>query len=163
MSRADPPRVAAALLRRFVTDNEPLVGDLLEQFGDRPSRLWFWRQVLLAIAIRSLQPRDTESPLGLVDHASFVPAEPRQDVEPRRINLTASPLPDVGGLGLVAFGVLIAVARPEAIWIFLPGIVAGVALGLTMAIVRRRAVLLGPPGARRTLLHDCADREMPPP
>ena len=47
--RFDPPRLAVGLLRRFVPDNEPLVGDLLERFAMGQSRLEFWRQVLLAI------------------------------------------------------------------------------------------------------------------
>jgi hypothetical protein len=157
MTGSDPPRVAVALLRRFVNDNEPLVGDLLEGFAVRQSRPWFWQQVLLAIVIRSFQQRDEECPLGLVGHSSFIPAERGRNVEPRRINLTASPLPGVGGLGLVALGVLVALVRPEVLWIFLPAILGGVALGLTMAIVRQRAVLSSPATASRTLLRDSDD------
>ena len=157
MTGSDPPRVAAALLHRFVNDNEPLVGDLLEGFAVRQSRLWFWRQVLLAIVIRSFQQRDEECPLGLAEHSSFVPAERRRNVEPRRINLTASPLPHVGGLGLVAFGVLVALVRPEVWGIFLPAILGGAAFGLTLAIIRRRAILSSPAAASRTLLLDDDD------
>jgi putative ABC transport system permease protein len=47
MSR--PPRLARALLERFVSKNDPLVGDLLEEFAARPSSPWFWRQVAGAI------------------------------------------------------------------------------------------------------------------
>ena len=157
MTGSDPPRVAVALLRRFVNDNEPLVGDLLEGFAIKQSRLWFWWQVLLAIMIRLFQQRDEECPLGLAEHSSFVPAKRRRNVEPRRINLTASPLPDIGGLGLVALGVLVALVRPEVWWIFLPAILGGVAFGLTMAIIRRRAILSSPATASRTLLRDSDD------
>jgi hypothetical protein len=48
-----PPRLALALLERWIPDNEPLAGDLLEASRQR-SRAWFWRQVLLAIAARVL-------------------------------------------------------------------------------------------------------------
>ena len=151
MTNAVPPRLAVALLRRFVHDNEPLAGDLLEGFAARQSRLWFWRQVLFAIAIRSFQRRDDERPLGLDGH-SFVPARRERNVErSRRINLTASPLPDIGGLGLV---LLIAVAGPQVLWIFLPAILGGVAVGVTMAVVRRRAVLSSPAAVGRTFPRD---------
>lgn len=154
MTPSDPPRLAVALLRRFVDDNEPLIGDLLEGFAIRQSRLWFWRQALLAIAIRSFQPRDEEHPLGLAEPSSFVPATRQRNAGPRRINLTASPLPDVGGLGLVAFGVLVAMVRPEVWWIFLPAILGGAAIGLAMTVIRRRAILSNPATAGRTLLRD---------
>lgn len=152
MTGSHPPRLAVALLHRFLHDNEPLAGDLLEGFAHRQSRLWFWRQVLFAIVLHSFQQRDEERPLGLAEHLSFSPVERARRVERRRINLTASPLPDVGGLGLVAFGVLVAVVRPEMLWIFPPAILGGVALGLTMAIIRRRAVLSSPAAGSRTLL-----------
>lgn len=152
MTNSNPPRLAVALLRRFVHDNEPLAGDLLERFAAGRSRLWFWRQVLLAIAIRSLQRRADDRPLGLAGHSSVVSAGLARTVErPRRINVTASPLPGVSGLGLV---LLIAVAGPQVLWIFLPAILGGVAIGVTMALVRRRAVLSGPAAASRILLRD---------
>lgn len=155
MTGPDPPRLAAALLRRFLHDNEPLVGDLLERFAVSRSRLWFWRQVLTAIVIRAFQRRDQERPLGLVGPSASGPNERARDVEhPRPINLTASPLPGVGGLGLVALGTLVALVRPDAWWVFLPAILGGVALGVTMALVRRRAVLSGPAKRNRTLLRD---------
>ena len=52
-SRPDVLILAQAVisLEQFVHDNEPLAGDLLEGFAVRRSRVWFWRQVLLAIAI----------------------------------------------------------------------------------------------------------------
>ena len=157
MTGSHPPRLAVALLHHFVDDNEPLAGDLLEGFAVRRSRLWFWRQVLLAIVIGLLQHRDRERPLGLAGH-SFVPAERGRNAQhSRRINLTASPLPDVGGLGLVVFGGLVALVRPEVVWFFVPAILGGEALGLTMAIIRRCVALSGPPAASRTFLRDSDD------
>jgi hypothetical protein len=47
------PRLAVALLERWLPDNEPLAGDLLEASRER-SRAWFWRQLLFAIASRAL-------------------------------------------------------------------------------------------------------------
>ncbi len=158
MTRSGPPPLAVALMRRFLHDNEPLAGDLLERFAVRQSRLWFWREVLTAIAIRAFQHRDQESPLGLAGHSGFDSRERAWNVaDPRQVNLTASPLPGIGGLGLVALGIVIALARPQVWWMFVPAIVGGAALGLTLALVRRGAVLSGPAMANRTLLRDSDD------
>lgn len=48
---APAPRVATWLLRRFSSGphGEAIAGDLIEQYPLRPSRLWYWRQVLSAI------------------------------------------------------------------------------------------------------------------
>jgi hypothetical protein len=140
MTRSHPPKLALRLLRRYVPDNDPLVGDLLEEFAVRRSRYWFWRQAFLAILIGSVQPRDREHPLGLTQ--SQCPSVPDAAPLPRHVNLTASPLPGIGGLGLVALGAIVATARPDAWWIFLPALAGGVLLGLAL-IVRRRAA----PGA----------------
>jgi hypothetical protein len=48
MKASQPPRLALALLERCVPDNEPLVGDLLEDRLKR-SDAWFWRQVVFAL------------------------------------------------------------------------------------------------------------------
>ena len=45
-----PPRFAVYLLTRIASGDEALVGDLVERFRQRPSRLWFWRQAIVAIA-----------------------------------------------------------------------------------------------------------------
>ena len=158
MTPSRPPRLAAVLLGHFLADNEPLAGDLLERFAERPSRLWFWRQVLMAIALRAFQPRDLEHPLGLVDAFESVPRLPERSASrPRRVNLTASPLPGVGGLGLVGFGVIAALAGVDVLWIFVPAIVGGAAIGLTLALRRRRAIMAGHAEAIRILSHDLRD------
>lgn len=46
------PRFATWLLVRFSSSphGEAIAGDLMEQYAARPSQLWYWRQVLWAIA-----------------------------------------------------------------------------------------------------------------
>ena len=48
-----PPVVATWLVLRLAThrSNEALVGDLSEEFQRRPSRSWYWRQVLVAVLV----------------------------------------------------------------------------------------------------------------
>ena len=139
MTKSDPPRLATALLRRFLHDNEPLVGDLFERFAVSQSRLWFWREVLTAVVIRAFQRPDRDHPLGLANHLDIMPHGPARSIEqPRQINLTASPLPGVGGLSLATLGALITVVRPDVWWMFLPAIIGGAALAVTMVLVRRR-------------------------
>jgi hypothetical protein len=49
----NPPALALWLLRHACSGlhKEALTGDLLEQFQERRSRVWFWKQVVVAIAI----------------------------------------------------------------------------------------------------------------
>ena len=128
----------------------------------RQSRLWFWREALTAIVFRAFQPRDREHPLGLLEASGSIPAERAPKVEqPRRVNLTASPLPGVGGLGLVAFGVIAALAGVDVLWIFLPAMVGGAAIGLILALRRGRAALAGSGEANRILPHGLYDGHHP--
>jgi hypothetical protein len=52
MTARRPPWLAVAALHLLVGDNEPLVGDLLEEWPQR-SRAWFWRQVTFAALARA--------------------------------------------------------------------------------------------------------------
>ena len=65
MTRTEPPRLAATLLDRFLAHDDPLAGDLLERYAATGSRLWLWREVIMAIWLRGFAPRDREHPLGL--------------------------------------------------------------------------------------------------
>jgi hypothetical protein len=51
MKSSDPPLVATWLLSHLTHDNQCLSGDLLEQFRSGRTRVWYWRQVLLAILV----------------------------------------------------------------------------------------------------------------
>ena len=51
MTVTNPPRLATWLLQRFASGSrgESLVGDLLEQYQQKRSPAWYWRQVVIAI------------------------------------------------------------------------------------------------------------------
>ena len=138
MMRRHAPRLALALLERFVPDGEPLAGDLVEEFERRRSTAWFWFQVLAAIATASLARRGEIRPLRLVDlqPADAVERARRARIRFNRVNLSASPVSDVGGLGLVVLGSLVTIVMPAAWWLLLASALAGVLLGLAIIAVR---------------------------
>lgn len=133
MTGKRPPRLALALLDRFAPDGSYLAGDLVEEFMRRPSRAWFWWQVL-GIAASRLRQFDDIRPLHLVD-LQPVDAQERTrrfGLRFHPVNLTASPIPGIGGLGLASLVLLVSVLLPAA-WLFLvASIVAGVTLGILM-------------------------------
>jgi hypothetical protein len=51
MRSANPPRVATWLLTQFTSADrlESLTGDIIEQYGCKRSRAWYWRQVIASI------------------------------------------------------------------------------------------------------------------
>lgn len=145
MTRRRAPRLALALIERFVPDSEALVGDVIEEFQTRRSRAWVWRQALGAVGAawheRSVEIR----PLRLVE------LQPADAVERSRqlvnrlppVNLSASPLPDIGGLGLVLLGFLVTVVTPSAWWALGASVIGGVAVGVVMIVVRARTPAIG--------------------
>lgn len=158
MTAVQPPRLAVALLNRFVPDNEPLAGDLVEEFRRRRSRLWFWRQVLVAIAIGSVQKAREGRPLALgpVDSTvsrdlHFACRSLRPSLTP--ISMTGSPVPGVGGLGLIALGLLVTAARPDAWAVPVYAVAGGILLGLALVVIRRRG-LSSPSNGNRILFGD---------
>jgi hypothetical protein len=137
MKSRTPPRLALALLERFAPDSEPLAGDLVEQFGERPSALWFWVQVFAAIAAASSSGTGEIRPLRLVDlqPADAVERTRRFGLRFPTVNLSTSPSAGVGGLGLAIFAGLLSFVRPTAWWMFLASALAGCALGVVMIVM----------------------------
>ena len=147
-----PPRLAMRLLDYFLPDNEPLTGDLLEEFERRQSSWWLWRQVVAAIlATPRARPGDAPGRLGLLDPnvAAALPAS-RPPLR-RRLNLTASPIHGIGGLGLVALAFLITVAAPGTWLVMIAIVLSGSLLGIVLAVIRHRAGH-APAGVRHFLI-----------
>jgi hypothetical protein len=144
MTSIAPPRLAVVLLRRHLSHNEPLVGDLLEEFDRRQSRLWLWWQVIAAIVVTTFRRPDEVRPLHLVDERS-TPLLPRPSAAlPGRVNvnggvvLTASPIRGVGGLGIAALLLVMTLIRP-ATWSFaLLALGAGLLFGVARILYTRR-------------------------
>lgn len=138
MTRSPAPRLALALLERLFPDNEPLAGDLLEEFERRRSIMWLWWQVLAAIAT-GLFARSVEiRPLRLVDlqPADAVERSRRMSLRFPSVNLTASPVAGVGGLGLVIFAGLVTMFAPAAWLLLVASALGGVLLGILIILLR---------------------------
>jgi hypothetical protein len=129
-----PPRLALVLLSQFVPEQEALIGDLLEEYERRRSRLWFWRQTLVAVVVGRSSRRSPARPLGL----SKDPGAPAREELHLPINLSASPVRGVGGLGLVALAALVAIVRPEAWWFVAAAVAGGILLGVIKVVLTRR-------------------------
>ena len=140
MKTSHSARVALSLLQRLAHRNEPLAGDLLEEFQTRRSGLWLWAQLLLAIAIGSFrQPR---VPVAL----NLTPIDPivaqwqmdRRLGIRKQVNLTGTSVEGVGGLSAVILGFLLSTVVPEVWWFVVGGITCGAVLGTTMVYKRRK-------------------------
>jgi hypothetical protein len=142
MKNRQPPRLALALLERFVPDSEPLAGDLVEEFEQRPSPVLFWVQVLAALAAAWGARSGEIRPLRLVDlqPAEAVERTRRLSLRFPAVNLSASPVAGVGGLGLLALACLVTGVMPTVWWWLLASALAGCALGGVMIVVRDHAV-----------------------
>jgi hypothetical protein len=138
MTRTEPPRLAVALLNRFLAHDDPLAGDLLERYAATGSRLWLWRQVIMAILLRGFAPSDREHPLGLTE-STGLPAEDRSvPLRPFRMNhLAASPVAGVGGLGLIALAVVLTLFVSNVWLLMLLGVTGGAAIAVAMTMARR--------------------------
>ena len=160
MTPAPPPPLAVRLLTHFAGHNEPLVGDLLEEFEHRQSRAWLWRQVVAAGWTYHGQRSSSEQSLDL-----GLGSTPRSVPLPRTVNLSGIPNAGVGGLGVVALIVLTLLVQASALWVLLPGLVFGVLLGIVMVMRRRIHGLSGPAGPAHSSVLDgvssIAHREPP--
>ena len=128
------PRLALALLEHFVPENVPLTGDLIEEFERRQSSGWFWWQVLTAIATASFERPAEIRPLRLVDlqPADALERSRRMSVHFPHVNLSASPLSGIGGLGLVVLAFHISLVVPDVWWVLLGSALAGVLIGIVL-------------------------------
>jgi hypothetical protein len=131
-------RVALWVVGRLAHRNEPLAGDLVEQFRAGRSGAWLWSQLLLGVAMGSF--RQPQVPVAL----NLTPIDPivaewlmSRRLPPRRINLS-SPGEGIGGLGLMTMGFLLSTVVPDVWWFVVGGIFSGLALGLTLAYRRRQ-------------------------
>jgi MFS family permease len=133
-------RLALAVLNRFADRNQPLSGDLLEQFRTGRSVVWLWAQLLLAIATGSF--RQTRTPVAL----NLTPIDPivaewmidRRLGMRKKVNLTGTPIEGVGGISAVILGFLLSTVVPDVWWFVVGGIVCGAILGTAMVIARRK-------------------------
>ena len=129
--------LAIWLLNHLAHRNEPLAGDLLEQYRVRQSALWLWSQLVLAIALGSFRQSRTPAALNLTQLDPIV-LEWLVDrkLTPRRVTM-GSPVEGVGGLGMMLIGFLLSTVVPDVWYFVMGGIVCGVGLGLTLAYRRR--------------------------
>jgi len=140
MRTSYPARVALSLLQRLAHRNEPLAGDLLEEFQRRQSAPWLWAQLLLAIAMGAFRQPRVPVALNLTPIDPIV-AQWQMDRKlgiRKQVNLTGTPIEGVGGLSAVILGFLLSTVVPDVWWFVFGGITCGAALGTAMAYRRRK-------------------------
>lgn len=141
MTRRPAPRLPIALLEWVVPSSGPLAGDLVEEFDRRQSVAWLWWQVIAAIAALLFEQPVEIRPLHLVDGQPLDAMERTRDWNRRfrNVNLSASPIPGVGGLGLLVLCVLVTMVMPGAWWGLAGSTIAGIAFGVWLIVSRDRA------------------------
>ena len=140
MTHVVPSRLALAVLDRLALDNEPLAGDLLEDFQKRRSRLWLWRQLLFAIVMQALYA--PHPPVSL----NLVPVDPvvaewlmaKRLAKPKRVNLTGTSVEGIGGLTMVILGLITTFTVPAIWWFVIGGIAAGIVCGIAMLKIHKQ-------------------------
>jgi hypothetical protein len=147
-----PPTLALALLRRVASGNDPLIGDLIEEFQAGRSRGWFWRQVLMAALPRpwrrrraakarlDINVRRPQEVAGVLDVPMGIHNAPLEGL----MNITAVRASGIGGLGLLVVAVLMVVDLPQLQPLMVSAACGGVVLGTVMILRRRRRGLSGP-------------------
>lgn len=157
MTRNDPPRLALSLLSRWLPDDDPLIGDLVEEFEAGRGRLWFWRQTCSALGAAWDRPNIGVRPLKLVAGPGRLdpdPTPPWPECSGGPLAyLPASSVNGIGGLGILAAIVLLTLVVPQ-IWLLVGlSLIAGAGLG---ALLTARTVLRmhrhWTPDIRRVLL-----------
>ncbi len=148
MTTKRPPALALALLRRVAADNDPLVGDLIEEFDNGRSASWFWRQVLTAAVTRPLAPgqgRDRGPRLAIntrrPGESAGLLGVPPVAPGPKPIgfmNISSVQVDGIGGLGLVVAAFCAALEFEQLRASMLVAVCGGVVLGGLMILLRRR-------------------------
>jgi len=143
MTAPKPPRLAEALLGRLALDNEPLAGDIIEEFRRRNSRFWLWRQLIAALVVQALYA--PHPPVA----RNLTPTDPvvaewlmwRRLTSDRKtqVSLTGSGVEGIGGLTMVILGFMMSTVIPAIWWFVVGGIGAGVLLGVVKLRARRVA------------------------
>jgi hypothetical protein len=142
-----PPRLALDFVARVVPDSEPLIGDLQEEFARRNSRLWLWWQCLGAV-VMTLR-RDAEiRPLRLVEQQPLDAIERTLALHRRRREVSPTPSPLPGSLGLVILGGLVTALAPVIWWGLLITFFGGLALAAVLTAAHKRQP---PPSSARRL------------
>jgi hypothetical protein len=145
MTPIRPSRAALALLEWATGRNQALIGDVLEEYQVRRSRVWLWKQVLLAVIVRPSYTR----PEGAVDDGSVFKLNPvahpanspiarRIALEPLRINVSSIQAQGIGGLGLLWVILVMTLVMPAAWWLAVCGLAGGLVLGTVLVMKHRR-------------------------
>ena len=143
MTAPKPPRLAEALLGRLALDNEPLAGDIIEEFRRRHSRLWLWRQLIAALVMQALYAPHPPVALNLTPTdpvvAEWMMWRRLTSDKKKQVNLTGTGVEGIGGLTMVILGFMMSTVIPAIWWFVVGGIGAGVLLGVVKLRARRVA------------------------
>jgi hypothetical protein len=139
---ASLPRLAHALLNRLALDNEPLAGDLAEEFHRRRSRLWLWQQLAYAFVRQALYAPHPPVALKL-EHFDPVVAEwmmQKRLEKKRRVNLTGTGVEGIGGLTMVILGFMVSMVVPAIWWFVVGSMIAGLLCGAALVKFQRQVI-----------------------
>ncbi len=121
MTAPKPPRLAEALLGRLALDNEPLAGDIIEEFRRRNSRPWLWRQLIAALVMQALYAPHPPVALNLTPTdpvvAEWLMWRRLNGDKKKQVSLTGTGVEGIGGLTMVILGFMMSTVIP-AIWWF---------------------------------------------
>ena len=127
MTRRLPPRFALMLLDRLTPDDAPLAGDVIEEFQRGRSRWWLWWQVMGALLVALTRRPSEIRPLRLSEAqpAEAVERTRRLMIHFRNVNLAASPVRAIGGLGLLVIALMVWPAWPLVVTFLTLGLLGG--------------------------------------
>jgi len=147
MTIHQPPRMATSILKRLASPpDEALVGDLFEEYQRRRSSLWYWSQVIAAIAVGAWHdlPRHKLVAIGAILAGAVVVGVPFQVlISTPAARLANLPVPV--SVQVIAAQLLMMLAAMTGGWVVsrLFPLHRGVAvLSLSLALVVEGAVLL---------------------